>query len=1298
MRQSLRAYILVVLFLGGVFQGVSFLREAEVSPVPVLTSLRDEVLPKTALAVSQYGPTGGLLQTGTDQAVSVNNIPSWRGTLGNDTNYWQVARTASGLSLLLFFDGVKQRGANKLIVTIEDSNVTTGNNYSHLICDWSDSTDVFLAADANCTGGGWRHLHPERSDNTNTTDTVRVYEIYDGYFWTTGNVRVPTPVSNFINTTNGRVLIRTYSTVNSTVQHRTDYAQVELAIDPIYEPASTTVTSAGTITNGIRHLIGAPYTTLSALDDTKMTIPMAAINTPIDVYFTFKNVRTYEGMNTVLLSPEMCVSNTALTFAFYLYNFTDSIWERGTATTTGSTCATDTDYAFAMNDTTITGFTMSDYVDTNGDLRVRLLTAGPGVVYNAQIDRLYLMLGSVNSDTSLCEISWGSGTASNCSNTRSMGEAVAGTPAATWQVTSALEYTATNQHAMDNDDDATNAEHAYSSNLSFPITPPPRSTITGIHYANKFRSNIASLTLDTQLKNYGTMTGTGNVTSGTGLAGWMTTPGGDTSASATYVYYDTWRIAELQNDAPKYIDYFNGRANMRLRTITSTNTATPTTFDWSFAMMSIRWLEDDRHMTVFGTYGVTNGTRITGTAPTQDNTNLPTWRGAVGNDGNYWATTRTTSGFRKLLFFDGVKQRGANKLIVSIEDANVTTANNYEHLICDWVSNVDAYLPADADCPGGWRSLNPRRTIYTSNADTLRIYEVYDGYFWTTSNTPVQTPIANFISSTTNQVLLMASSSVNSAVVYRIDWAQVEMAIDPVYEPARFSTTSVGTVTNGIRDVIGSFTTGVSSDGTKMTLPMPAINTPVDVEFTFKNVKPFGGANTIQFLPEICATNAALTFAFYLFDYQTDTWDIATPTTTPTVCGTDTNYGFTMNSTSMSGFVLSDYIENDQIRVRLLTAAPGVVYNIQLDQIYMMLGSVNTDTALCEISFGTGTAANCSNTRTMAEGITATPSTATWQITSAIEYQSSQYGTDNDDDATGGEFAKAANLSFPMSVATGTSITGIHYAVKFRSNVTTEQWTPQLRNYASLTALGNELGGSGWMNTPSADTSAATTYGYFDSYRILEQQNTPEDFVDYNNNLMNLRFHTLASTNVTAGVAGDIDFAMMAVRYLESKDEQSLTFSISDNAIGFGDVSPLSARYATGDGGGSASAVPAHSLLVKTNAPGGYAVTLSGSTLTCCGGTTITPIGSTATTSQPGTAQFGVSLELVSGAGTVQSPYNGSSTLFALATTNFPDDIASGLGTGLYDLYQARYLVNITPETQAGEYTAILNYTVTSTY
>jgi hypothetical protein len=1289
--------VIVVIFV----QALTFIHEAGLTGI-LNQFFEESILPQSAVAAGTYNATGGSLIVGTEVAGSVSNIPSWRAVLGNDSNtnnggnYWTTARTAAGLNKQVFFDGVEQQGANKMILTIEDTNITTANAYSHLICDWVSSTDVFLAADSECTGGGWRHLHPLRTNLTSVSDTARVYEIFDGYFWTTSNVAVATPISNFISTTNKRVLIRTHSTVNSAVQHRTDAIQLELAIDPVYEPAGFTTISAGTITNGISNIIGGISTTLNPSDNVRITIPMPAVSQPVDMYFTLANIKTYEGMNSVLISSEMCVSNVSLTFAFYLYNFTDSVWDKGTATTTGSVCNTDTDYAFAINESTIGGFVLEDYIDGSGDMRLRVLTNAPATVYSIQFDRLYTMLGSVVADSGGCELSYGTGTEANCVNTRNIGEAVTGTPGSTWQITSTVEYLDTNAYAQDADDDVTGGEHAFAGNITVPVSVPNEATVTGVHYAAKFRSNITTMTLDPQLFNYSGTTGIGG--QGVG-AGWVTTPSTDTNAATTYTYADSWRLLEVQNEADKYVHTGKGTMNMRLRTSASTNTTTPTTMNWAFLMMSIRWLETPRQTTQTTSFSPSSGILEVGNTIAIDANNKSSWRATLGNDGSYWTTARTSSGFSTLLYFDPVENLGANKMIVTIEDSNITTANAYEHLVCDWVSSVDVYLPADSNCTGGgWRTLHPRGTTLTNTADTVRTYEVYNGYYWNSSGEVITTPVTNFISSTTKQVIIRSYSTVNSAVRYRVDWAQVEMAIDPIYEPGAFTANSAGTITNGVRELIGAVSTNVTaSDGNKMTIPMPAVSQPVDVTFTFNNVKPYVDANTVLLAPELCATNAALQFAFYGFNASSSLWERFTATSTPSVCGTDTTYAFSANSTNVSGFSLANYIQNGQLQIRLLTNAPATLYNMQLDRFYMMIGSVNIDTADCEISWGSGTLGNCVNTRTIGEGTTATPASATWQITNALEYQSSQHSLDNDDDGTNGERAKAANISFPITIATSTQITAMHYAIKFRSNITSETWEAQIRKYGALSGLGNNGVGSGWVNTPGTNINAATTYSYFDTWQIVEPQNDTYTLLDTSNNQVNLRLRTSISSNTGTSVTGDWAFAMASVRYIESRSSQMLSFSISDSTIGFGDLTPGAARYATGDILGSGTPTPAHLLYVSTNAEGGYAVSVSGQTLTS-GPDTITAIGSTPTTSQPGTQQFGLAAESVAGAGLVASRYNGSSTVFAFATASFPDSFASGSGTGLFDTYRLWYLANISPQTKAGNYNSVVTYTVTSTY
>lgn len=159
---------------------------------------------------------------------------------------------------------------------------------------------------------------------------------------------------------------------------------------------------------------------------------------------------------------------------------------------------------------------------------------------------------------------------------------------------------------------------------------------------------------------------------------------------------------------------------------------------------------------------------------------------------------------------------------------------------------------------------------------------------------------------------------------------------------------------------------------------------------------------------------------------------------------------------------------------------------------------------------------------------------------------------------------------------------------------------------------------------------------------------------------------------------------------------QSLTFSISDNSIGFGTLVASGARYATGDTNGSSSdSADAHTISVATNASSGYAMTLNGTTLTS-GANTVSAIGGTAVASSVGTEQFGTRLIVNSGTGSATSPY--ASANWALDTASFPDEVASGSGDGVTTEFGVRYIGNISASTENGSYSSTLTYTVTATF
>lgn len=159
--------------------------------------------------------------------------------------------------------------------------------------------------------------------------------------------------------------------------------------------------------------------------------------------------------------------------------------------------------------------------------------------------------------------------------------------------------------------------------------------------------------------------------------------------------------------------------------------------------------------------------------------------------------------------------------------------------------------------------------------------------------------------------------------------------------------------------------------------------------------------------------------------------------------------------------------------------------------------------------------------------------------------------------------------------------------------------------------------------------------------------------------------------------------------------DESLTFTISDNSIGFGTLTAADDFFATGDTNGSATETEAHTLVVGTNAANGYTMTVNGSTLTS-GANTINAIGASNTASSAGTEQFGLRMTASGGSGTVTAPYAAAG--FAFDTAAFPDQVASATGASANTTYSVRYVGNITSSTEAGAYTSTLTYLATANF
>lgn len=179
------------------------------------------------------------------------------------------------------------------------------------------------------------------------------------------------------------------------------------------------------------------------------------------------------------------------------------------------------------------------------------------------------------------------------------------------------------------------------------------------------------------------------------------------------------------------------------------------------------------------------------------------------------------------------------------------------------------------------------------------------------------------------------------------------------------------------------------------------------------------------------------------------------------------------------------------------------------------------------------------------------------------------------------------------------------------------------------------------------------------------------------------------SGTITVSVVNDDQVA------IDATVAQSITFSISDNSVSFGTLTSGAARYASGTASGDTSEVEAHNIIVGTNAANGYTMTASGTTLTS-GANTINPIGSSNTASSPGSEQFGLRMNASGGSGAVVAPYAAAG--FAFDSAAFPDVVASSGTASANTTYSARYIANITSNTEAGSYTSTITYSATANY
>lgn len=166
--------------------------------------------------------------------------------------------------------------------------------------------------------------------------------------------------------------------------------------------------------------------------------------------------------------------------------------------------------------------------------------------------------------------------------------------------------------------------------------------------------------------------------------------------------------------------------------------------------------------------------------------------------------------------------------------------------------------------------------------------------------------------------------------------------------------------------------------------------------------------------------------------------------------------------------------------------------------------------------------------------------------------------------------------------------------------------------------------------------------------------------------------------------------------------DPTITFTISDTAVGFGTLSSSAATYATSDATGTTS-LPgdtsgAHEMTVATNAASGYTITYNGATLTSGGNTIDVATISSDNDGTPGTEQFALGIDDNGSNVTVASGYDLAGTNsynFVAGTTT---TIASETGATTTETIDVQYIANIATTTEAGSYSTNITYIATGNF
>ena len=381
--------------------------------------------------------------------------------------------------------------------------------------------------------------------------------------------------------------------------------------------------------------------------------------------------------------------------------------------------------------------------------------------------------------------------------------------------------------------------------------------------------------------------------------------------------------------------------------------------------------------------------------------------------------------------------------------------------------------------------------------------------------------------------MIRAYETNSSAKILYINYAQLEVGIDPIYQSAGLSIEE-GTATSGfVSDLIGTNTTGVTpNDDNPLKISSSGANKNIEFVLTFRNIK---GENLIfdmfALSSRLRASTSGVTFKYGIYNNSTSSWEY--------IKDGDNNYSmFTYYIDHHVAMPSSSYINEDrEYKIKIVTNTMASVFYVELDYLNLI--------ALKDSSFegsNFGTVSGYWPPVCMGSSYRTFDTLKTTQSSCSVDgrsgYPNDYFALDDDNDASSADYIVDLRFTSAVTYPSGSSINAIHYGFYLSNLQSTITISPQIRNYSSYST-------GGWIDTPSTDNINNSTV-YYNSWVHLPQKELASNFVYTNTGNstytgeLGMRFRT-STSSASSTVSVNYYFSGMSIRYSQVNNAPTLS-------------------------------------------------------------------------------------------------------------------------------------------------------------